>query len=534
MTFDLLIRGGRVIDGSGANSLTADIGVNGERVAAIGDLREAAGRIEIGACGKVVCPGFMDIHTHSEITLLADPRGESKIRQGVTTEVVGNCGFGTAPVTKETLAALKASVSFIGPHSVEWDWASMGEYLDRLGKARPALNVAVLAGHIPIRAAVLGFENLQPNSQQLRAMMCLAEEALEQGALGLSAGLIYPPCSYAQTEELIALAEVVARHGRLFSIHVRDERAGLLRSVGEAIAIAEQSGCRLQVSHLKSAGEKNWGMVGSAIALIEKAVERGVAVAFDAYPYAAGSTTMTTLIPDEFHQGGLSMLLERLADPQTNRRILQAVVRTQIEATGRGDENEAFAGVIVGALTSEKNASWQGKRLVDFARASGLSPAEAALRLIVEEQGTVNMVVFVTCEEEIEKVVSHPLCAIGSDGLAISPSGPTRHGYCHPRYYGTYPHFLVRYVREKRLVSLEEAIRKMTRLPAQRLGLKDRGLLKPGHFADIVVMDYDHLTDAATYENPQQFPQGIEYVIVNGAVAVDKGGQTHGRAGKVL
>jgi len=533
-TFDLLIRRGLVVDGSGAKGKIADVGISGERVAAVGDLGEARGRREIEAEGKVVCPGFVDIHGHSEVTILADPRAESKVRQGVTTEVVGNCGFGVAPVSERTLAELKGAVSFTNPDLVAWNWRNVGEYVGRLKERRPALNVAVLAGHIPLRATVMGFGSGQPGKEQVAEIANLANEALDQGAIGLSTGLIYPPACYAQTEELIALGRVAARGGALFSIHIRDEGRGLLTAVEEAIEIAERSGCRVEISHLKSAGKRNWGMIDEAIGLVEKAAGRGLEIGFDAYPYLAGSTTMTTLIPDEFHEGGQSRLLERLADPKTHQRILEATIRKAEEKVRVGEEEQAFDNVVVGSVCSEKNTRWQGKRLVEMAAAWGVGPGEAVLRLIAEEEGKVSMVFFVAREEDLEKVLAHPLCAIGSDGLAVAPTGPTRLDYCHPRYYGTYPRFLVRYVREKKLVSLEEAIRKATSLPAQRLGFKDRGLLKPGFFADVVIMNYENLTDPATYENPHEFPEGIEYVIVNGEVGVDNAVQVGSGMGRVL
>jgi len=484
--YDLLIRGGSVIDGTGGPARRADVAVRDGRIASVAaDVKGAAARV-IEAEGLVVAPGFIDVHSHDDAAVIANPGVDFKVMQGVTTDIVGNCGVGLAPAGEVFQTFLQAGLSNVLGSVPEITWRTFGEYMDAVEEARPALNVACLAPHGVIRFGTLGLESRPPERHELATMREYAIEAMDAGAVGLSTGLIYPPGAFAETPELIELAKVAAEAGGLYVSHIRDEGPGLLDAVAEAIEIGREAGLPVQISHLKAAGRANWGRTKDSIRLIERSRSEGVDVAFDAYPYTAGSTILGALA-----RGPVA------ADPDA---VIVASVRERRE--------------------------YEGKTISQIAEMLGLPAPEALSRVLQEEPDAV-AIFFIMDEADVRRVLKHELCMIGSDGL---PSG----GKPHPRLYGTFPRVLGRYAREEGLLTLEEAVRKMTAQPAQRFGLGRRGEVREGWFADLVVLDPRTVADIATYEEPRQYPTGIEYVTVNGELVVDDGKQTQARPGRVI
>ena len=484
--YDLLIRGGTVVDGTGAPPVRADVAVRDGRIAAVGDAPGPPARV-IEARGLAVAPGFIDVHAHDDAAVIANPGVDFKVMQGVTTDVVGNCGVGMAPAGGAFQAFFQAGVGNVLGPAPEIDWRTFGEYMDAVEAARPTLNVACLVPHGVVRFAAMGLESRPPERHELAAMREHVQEAMEAGAVGLSTGLIYPPGAFADTPELVELAKTAAEAGGLYASHIRDEGRLLLDAVAEAIDVGRRAGLPVQISHFKAAGRENWGRTKDSLRLTEQARAEGVDVMFDVYPYTAAST------------------------------ILWAVARA----------TEAVEADAVMVASVRERREYEGKTISQIAEMLGLPVADALSRVLQEERDAV-AVFFAMDEGDVRRVLKHELCMIGSDGL------PSEGGKPHPRLYGTFPRVLARYAREEGLLTLEEAVHKMTGLPARRFGLERRGELKEGWCADIVVFDPQAVTDTATYEEPRQHPRGIQYVVVNGQVVVEKGKQTGTRPGRVL
>jgi N-acyl-D-amino-acid deacylase len=525
---NLKIEGATVIDGTGAPGSRADVGVTDETITAVGDLsRERAGTT-LNATGKVVAPGFIDMHSHSDWRLWANRRAESKIRQGVTTEVVGNCGFSPAPVSVEFREDLRGFALYV-PRGMTFEWPTFGDYLRAFDAEGTALNVVHLVGHGTLRIAAMGFARRPPTSAELTRMQKLMAEAMEDGAWGLSTGLIYAPGSYAETEEIVAVARAAARLRGFYASHIRGEGATLLTAVSEAIRVGRDADLPVQVSHVKAAGRPNWGGVPKALALIDAARAEGLDVRADVYPYTASSTTLRTLLPDWALEGGIDAMLKRLADPAERARVRAAVESPSAESivSRVGWEN-----VMISYCAKRKDA--EGRRLSEIARAHGMDPIEAAIELIVDEAGRAYMILFQLDEADLRAALVHPHVMIGSDGSSLAPYGPLGEGKPHPRSYGTFPRVLGEYAREQRTIPLATAVHKMTGLPATRLGLRDRGVVRPGARADLVVFDARRVIDRATYDDPHRYPDGIEHVVVNGRFVVKNGEHTGSLPGKVL
>jgi len=527
---DTKIEGATVLDGTGAPGFRADVGISGEAIAAVGDLsREPAGTT-LRASGLTLSPGFIDMHSHSDWRLWANRRAESKIRQGVTTEVVGNCGFSPAPVNPSFREELSGFALFL-PEGMDFSWLSVEEYLARLDGGGLALNVIQLVGHGTLRIAAMGFARRQPSEAELAHMKRLVSESMEGGAWGLSTGLIYAPGSYALAAEIIELARVVGRHRGFYASHIRGEGANLLNAVSEAIGIGRDAELPVQVSHLKAAGRPHWGKVKDALALIDAARAEGLDVTADAYPYTASSTTLRTLLPGWALEGGVEAMVERLRDPAVRERM-----RADVEAGRVGEENfvanAGWHGIMIAYAPSRPEA--EGRRLSALAREWGQTPLDAAMDLILSERGKVYMIVFQLDEADLRMALGHPSVMIGSDGSALAPVGELGRGKPHPRSYGTFPRVLGRYWREQRLLSLEQAVHKMTGLPAKKLGLRDRGVIRVGAKADLVVFNHKTVTDLATYEDPHRYPAGIEHVFVNGRLVIKGGEHTGSLPGRVL
>ncbi|MGC8832622.1 MAG: N-acyl-D-amino-acid deacylase family protein [Armatimonadota bacterium] len=536
--FDILLVGGSVLDGSGRPAFRADVGVVGDRIVEVGELSGAEAARRICVQGLAVAPGFIDIHSHSDFCLLANPLAFSKITQGVTTEVSGNCGFSAGPIIGDS--AGRDFDRYLSELEIANRWRTkvpakagptLGEFLDLLEETGIAVNFCTLVGHGNIRNAVLGASSKPASTEDLERMQELAREALEQGAVGISTGLIYPPGCYANTDELSNLVGAVSAHGKiLYATHMRNESDRLESALAEAIEIGRRSGARVQISHHKACGRANWGKVAQTLQMIDEAVESGVDVWADQYPYTATSTSLSALLPNWVHEGGRDAALARLSDPISVQKIRGELVGKHASEY----KGSYYQAVMIAGVKSEKNAWTVGKRLAEVAHEWGVDPVDALIRLLHEEELSVSMCNFAMCEEDIETVMRHPRVSIGSDASARMPDGPLGRGRPHPRAYGTFARVLGRYVRERRVISLEEAVRKMTSLPASILKLKDRGLLKPGFYADITVFNPNTVADAATYKNPHQTAVGIQHVLVNGKLVVESGRVTGATPGRVL
>jgi len=522
--FDILIKNGTVIDGLSDKALKADVGIVGERIQAIGDLSSTQAGTIIDALGKAVTPGFIDIHSHTDaIELLINPKGESKIRQGVTLEVSGNCGGSSFPYKKEISDEEKRYQKRYG---LERDWVDLAGYLARVQKTGMAFNYVTLVGQGTIRNYVMNEDRRKPTASELELMQKLVAEAMEQGAFGLSSGLEYTPSGFASTEEVVELCRVAAKYGGFYATHVRSEDSFVIEAVAEAIYIAEKAGLPLQISHFKSCGTINWWKMPKLFDLVEAAAKRGVAVTADRYPYTAFSTGLSVYYPQWALAGGNEAFVKRLQDP-AERSKLREETMLKLEGTPWED-------ILLTGLDEEDNQRFIGKTIQQAASELGQDPYEFACDLLIKEKGGVGIVGFAMSEEQTEETLKHPLVMLCSDGSALAPYGPLHQGKPHPRNYGTFPRFLGLYVRDRKALTLPQAVKKMTSMPAAKLGLKDRGTLKQGNFADIVILDPATIADKATYTEPEQYSTGIDYVIVNGKVVIDHDNHTGALPGKVL
>jgi N-acyl-D-amino-acid deacylase len=529
MAWTVLIQSGTVVDGSGAPAYRADVALDQHLIAAVGPGLAGEAQRTIDASGLLVAPGFIDIHSHSDLFYLRCPAAESKVRQGVTTEVVGMCSFSPAPVSPARKTAAEAWIGELGAR-VAIEWQTFEEYLERLRQARPSINIAHFVGHGALRLAAIGPENRPPSPDEQRQMERLLAEALDAGAFGFSTGLVYPPSAYAQTAELVALAKSMAHRGGLYFSHIRGEAATLEAAIEEAIGIGEASGVSVQIAHIKASGREHWGKMDHALRLLTHAQARGTDVHADVYPYPAGSTKMAGLLPAGVHDGGPARLLERLRDEATRRKIIAECAAP--DGNWRTTNGALRWDEIMIATCSRREL--EGLRLSELAARRKRPAAEAMLDLLVEEEGRVGMVVFSQSEENVVKALSHPHVMIGSDSIGLS-AGPGPHpGKPHPRMYGTFPRVLGHYARERKLFSWETAINKMTGMPAAKLRLRDRGLIRQGSAADLALFNPATVRDEATYADPHRHPTGIPYVIVNGQVVIDGGAMRPLPAGRVL
>jgi N-acyl-D-amino-acid deacylase len=529
--FDILIKNAYVIDGTGSRRFKADIGIKGTKIARIGDLKSERAVQVINASRLVASPGFIDMHSHSDFTLLINPKAESKIRQGITTEVIGNCGISAAPLNETLKEELEKTMPILGEAGLELDWSAMKEYLNRLERQGIAVNVVPLVGHGNLRVCAMGFDNRAPTETELEKMKKKLAETLEEGAFGMSTGLIYPPSCYAKTEELIELSKVVANYGGIYASHIRGEGATLFSSVKEAIGIGEEAKVSVEISHHKAAGKANWGKVRETLKMIDEARARGVDVTCDVYPYTAGSFGLSSMLPPWAHEGGSEKLLERLRKPKLREKL-----RKEME-TGTSEWSSPlkvadWSSTLI--ARSWRHQEFEGKSVEEIARLKEIDPFEFVFDLLIEENAAVRVVRFMMCEEDVKRVMRHPSSMIGTDSSAVAPYGVLGGGKPHPRGYGTFPRVLGRYVKKEGVLTLEEAVRKMTSLPARKLGLKERGILKEGMCADITIFNPETIVDRATYAEPHQYPEGIGYVLVNGRITVEGKRHTGALAGKVL
>jgi len=527
---DLVIRNGTVIDGTGATRRKMDVAIDGTRIAGIYKPSEGKGAITVDADRMIVCPGFVDIHTHSDISLLGCPLAESKIRQGVTTELIGNCGGSAAPLVG---FARKAAQDHAKELWVDVTWSTFDEYLLRLADVRTSVNVASLVGAETLRLGVIGADDRPPTDDELGQMNKLLADSMIEGAFGLSSGLIYAPGCFAKTEELISLATTAASLGGMYASHIRGEGRTLVEAVMEAIRIGRESGCRVQVSHHKATGEKNWGLVEKTLALMDQARREDVDVAFDVYPYTASSTALDTILPPWAREGGKEKELERLRDPHARERMKFEFPNRDTDWENTVAE-DGWTNIVMVGFKNAANKDFENRSVQSVADELGKDPAEVALDLILDEQLGVGAVFHEMSEDDVKRVISHPLSIVGSDGESEAPYGPTGSSPTHPRSYGTFPRAIRRYSIEMGLMTLEEVIHKMTSRPADRIGLSDRGVISKGMAADVVVFDPEKIRDVATFEDSHRYAEGVVHVFVNGSVTVQDGEHTREKAGQVL
>ncbi len=517
---DILIQNGWVVDGSGGARYRADVAIKRGRIAALDLLPDAQAETVIDATGCVVTPGFVDAHSHADMTLAANPTADSLVYQGITTAITGQCGFSPAPLLDETREQVVAEMQW-GDIPVPYEkWSTLGSYFEYLAQVGISLNIAPLVGHGMVRAGVMGFVADPPNDEQMSKMQDLVSQAMREGAIGVSTGLIYPPGSHAATDELIAFTQPAAEHGGFYFSHVRDESSKLLEAVAEAIRVGRETGAAVQISHFKASGQASWDKAAPALALIDQARAEGLDVTADVYPYLASSTFLSAMLPQWAFKGGKKATLERLADTET-RQALSADL-----------ESVRWDKILISS--SPKNRDYEGRFIADMAAETGKGPLDWAYDALLETELDVAMVHFGMSEDNLKMALRHPAIMIGTDGMGLATQGPLSKGKPHPRNYGTYPCVLGRYVREQGVISLEEAVWKMCGLPAQKLRWTDRGLVKNGYRADLVVFDPDAVADQATYKAPHQYPVGIHHVIVNGELVIHAGVHTQARPGIVL
>jgi N-acyl-D-aspartate/D-glutamate deacylase len=527
----LLVRGGLVVDGTGSPGRRADVLVSSGRIVGLLPPGEFSGTVTetIDARGLVVAPGFVDIHAHSDLAVIAAPGAEQKLRQGVTTEIVGNCGISVVPVSADFAAeSHQYAVQVLGFPELDWDWSDVDGYLARVDAARPAVNVATYVGLGSIRCAVMGLRPDTPTSGERLEMVDLAAAALEQGAVGLSSGLVYAPGSYSSHDEICEIVEQAARHGALYSSQMRDQGDGFLVSVTETIDVGRRTGAAVQIAHHKVVGESNWGAVTESIAMIQLAHAAGIDAGSDVCPYLAGSTTMTALLPDWALAGGRDAMIRRLADEADRARIKSDWVIGRPQWDNRV-ASIGWQNIYIGHLETDGNQDMVGLSVPQAAaaRSRAEEPEDFLLDLLLVEGGAVGTIQVACSEHDLRLVMREPSTSFGSDGLFVGRRP-------HPRLHGTFPRVLGEYVREEGVLVLEEAIRKMTSLPASRVGLADTGTIAPGYRADLVVFDPVTVSSAASYDSPTEHPVGIQAVVVNGRIALIDGEPTGVRAGIAL
>jgi len=528
--FDLVIKGGRIVDGSGRAAYAGDIGIKGDRIVAIGSLAQAPATRTIDANGLVVAPGFIDMLGQSETYLLIDPRAMSKVMMGVTTEITGE-GESIAPINERQI---KEQEDFLRRFNLTIDWRTLDEYFKRLEKQGSGVNLGTFVGATQVREYVIGYDDRAPTAQELEQMKKLVADAMRDGALGVSTSLQYVPARFAKTGELIELAKVAHQYGGIYATHQRSEANTIDASLDEVFEIAQKAQIPVEIWHLKTAYKKNWGRMSHVLARIKQARDWGLDVTADIYPYIAGSTALSACLPPWALEGGTDRMLARLRDPQTRLRLKKEISEDQTEWENIYLGSGGPGGVLIGSVVNRELEPLQGKRVSEIAEQQKKDPLDALFDLILADHGQTGAIYFMMSEADMRAAMQAPFVSFCTDSGSRATDGPLAGSKSHPRGWGSYPRILGHYVRDEKLLSLETAINKMTGAPAARVGLVQRGLIREGMFADIVVFDPAKVIDRATFESPNQYPIGIEYVLVNGKVSVDKGRRTPALAGRVL
>ncbi|MGO9128044.1 MAG: N-acyl-D-amino-acid deacylase family protein [Terriglobales bacterium] len=528
--FDLVITNGHIIDGTGSPWYSGDIGIRDGKIAAIGNLSSAARTRTIDAQGKVVAPGFIDMLGQSELTIQVDPRAPSKIYQGITTEITGE-GGSAGPLNDAIIAADRASYDH---YHLNPDWRTLGGYFAKLEKQGIGINLASYVGATQVRRMVLGDDDKQPSTAQLEQMKELVRQAMREGAVGVSTALEYAPAPYAKTEELIALASEAAKLGGIYATHMRNESDAELPAIDEALRIGREAHIPVEIWHIKVAGKENWGRMPEVVAKINAARAQGIDVSANTYAYTAGFNNLSAFIPQWAHDGGDAKLVERLKDPAARARMRKDMETPSTEWDNEWQEIPGPESVLIGVVQNPMLLPLQGKTLAEIAKFWNKDPMDALFDLLIADQGYTNVAVFSMSEPDVALALQQPWVSIDNDSSGTSREGILGQEHPHPRAYGTFPRILRKYVREEKKLTLEDAIRKFSALPAQRMRFTDRGVLKAGMWADVVVFDPATVRDLATFADPNQLSQGMEYVLVNGTAVIDQGKMTGAKPGRVL
>jgi N-acyl-D-amino-acid deacylase len=528
--YDLLIRNGLIIDGSGRPGYIADVAINGERIVRLAKLKNAAGAREIDATGMVVAPGFIDMLGQSETYLLIDPRAMSKVMMGVTTEITGE-GESIAPINDRLI---REQEDFNRRYKLTIDWHTLSEYFKRLEKQGSGVNLATFVGATQVREYVVGFDNRPPTPAELEQMRQLVAAAMKDGALGLSTSLQYVPARFAKTDEIVELAKVAREYGGIYATHQRSEANALDESLAEVFQIARRAQIPVEIWHLKTAYKKNWGRMPEVLTKIRRARATGLDITADIYPYIAGSTSLSACLPPWALEGGSEKMLARLRDAKIRERLKKEVSTDSKDWENIYLGSGGASGVLIGAVVNRDLEGMQGKRVSQIAAEQDKDPLDALFDLILADHGQTGAIYFMMSEADMRAAMGAPFVSFCTDSGARANDGPLAGAKSHPRGWGSYPRILGRYVRDEHLLTLAEAVHKMTGLPAQRVGLHDRGLLRSGFYADVTIFDPKTVLDRATFEMPNQHPEGIKYVVVNGQISVDDGQRTAALAGRVL
>ncbi|MFN2530208.1 MAG: amidohydrolase family protein [Pyrinomonadaceae bacterium] len=528
--YDLLILNGQIVDGSGKPGVKGDIAIKGERIVRIGDLHSASAGRTIDASGLVVAPGFIDMLGQSETYLLIDPRGMSKIMMGVTTEITGE-GESIAPINERQI---REQEDFNKRYNLTINWRTLNEYFHRLEHQHTGLNLGTFVGATQVREYVVGYDDRAPTADELNRMKELVAAAMRDGALGLSTSLQYVPARFAKTDEIVELAKVAHQYGGIYATHQRSEANALDQSLAEVFEIARRARIPVEIWHLKTAYNKNWGRMPEILSRITRARAEGLDVSADIYPYIAGSTSLAACLPPWVQEGGLDKMIARLRDGEVRARLKREIQADAVDWENIYLGSGGPGGVLIGSVVNRDLEALQGKRLSEIAIEQHKDPLDALFDLIVADHGQTGAIYFMMSEDDMRAAMKAPFVSFCTDSGSRATDGPLAGSKSHPRGWGSYPRILGRYVRDEKLLSIETAVNKMTGLPAARVGLRDRGLLRDGMFADITIFDPRTVIDRATFESPNQYPEGIPYVIVNGNVSVDKGQRTGALAGHVL
>ena len=523
---DIVIKNVQIYAGDGKQPIEADIAIDNGKIVSIGHMDCECQQV-IDGTGQAACPGFIDMHSHSDLRVMHQPTPEEKLRQGITTELYGQDGLGVAPMRRKDAGTMATLVSGLNGYidDNDWCWDSFAGYLEKLETYSLPVNAAVLASHGPIRMQVLGMSDRQPDARETHALSDILEQALDEGAFGFSTGLIYPPCSFAGTEELVAYNKVAARHNAPFVVHQRDEGYRIRQSFTELLEITRQTGVHLHVSHLQANGRINWHLMDEVLSMADRHINEGGRISWDRYPYIAGCTVLSAVLPQWTFADGTEALIKNLTEPDYRQKIHDEFEK-DLEHWNNRSITIGWHNIFVTSVQTEGNKWMEGKHIAELSDITRKHPVDVLCDVLAEEKLAVTMVIFYGSEDVLEKVLTHPAATIGTDGVYASKP--------HPRLFGCYPRFINEFVNKRKLLTMSEAIRKMTSYPASLLGIKDRGLLKEGYWADVVMMTPEKVRDKATYEDPSQFSDGINTVIVNGKISVLNGSFTGKLGGKVL
>ncbi|MBI4043066.1 MAG: D-aminoacylase [Deltaproteobacteria bacterium] len=525
--FDLVIHGGCIVDGSGKPPFEGDLALSGDQILKVSQKGTLQGKRRIDARGKIVAPGFVDIHSHSDYFLLVNPIAEAHLVQGVTTEIGGNCGYSAAPIWGEAAEQRRKDYQDLVEEDVS-QWRTLKSYFDTLERRQIGINYGHLIGHNTLRHSISGVVERRLEDDEKREICLAVREALAEGAFGLSTGLIYSPGCFADTAELAAIGREAALAGAPFAFHMRSEGNQLVEAVEETLEIGRKTGGRVQISHLKTSGPKNWPKIDEVFERIEKGLREGQKVGVDRYPYIASQTVLSVVLPQWTYTGGREAMKARLKDPGQRKKIFEEL------ASLHPLDGDYWSRIKLMAFKNLQNKVFEGVTLTEGARTTGKNPIEFMLDLLIDEETDIPSIFFTMSEENLRRILSKPYVSVASDSGCRARRGPLSEGSLHPRAFGTFPRVIKKYVLEEKILTLEEAIYKMTLQPCEQMNIPRRGVLREGYFADIVVFDLDRIEDCATFEDPKQYPSGIDFVLVNGQIAVENGELTGVRNGKVL